>query len=451
MAEVDGSHIDAAPDTLADASSDATAPPASRLVDRVVFDNDEGFEHLNIEVSPNFRWATLNRRNQTSLALHPVLFAIDERGELVPRCEWEELSVKLNSSFQVGERQGKTFAVALEERGEEFIVIRPTDTGDCASMLELVPVRGFPLGFDYRELLNPYPVRGTDSDAWWVAFHRHDSANGEETVYVVDVGTDEPGFAFEAWGDRPPGGRFGTFVSVARWAAGEDWFLSGRWTTRPLAVQAAITEVHVNGTATTRFATEDEGTKADVFPFIYRGESYFLAAVGGSSSGTLFARQDGEFRPLGSVPFDPEQTTVPSAPEGETGAAISYETFEWGDALYTSYQVSNDLDRGPGCRGPHCTSNELWVARFAEDSEGRLTGVAATCRVSAPAEGDFRGKIDPEPVVFDGGARIYYQRSDLTRRSQRPGMQLAMVDLGPQAAFDLACDEGRAAPDLAAR
>lgn len=427
---------------LADGADDAGAV-APVAVDRLLLDN-EIVERLNFEISPNQRWATLNERPRGSRALSPVLYEIQVTGELRRVCAYPEASLRTNASMQFGEADGQSFAVGLRADGAALIVIRPDPDPDpdCPSLIEEVPLRGLPEDVPPTELLNPYPVRGFDGRAW-VALHRHAPSLDLESVYVQELAGQED--IHLAWTDTRPNRfrGFGTFATVARWFTGEARFIAGRW--REGSIQVFETTLSETGAATTRQLTMNPGNKADAFPFRTSGGVYILTNDGGGPDGLLYEEDEqGAFVPALAIPFDASQSAIAGTPS----SALSFETFVWGDQLYASYQIADVEDRAPECRGVNCTWNELWIAAFSQDEQGRIDGLRSRCRVSAAtSDPRFRSKVDPEPAVVEGALYIFHQRSDLTRMPGNPGNQLAVIEIHNRVAFDRACARGTAAPD----
>ncbi|MEM9860742.1 MAG: hypothetical protein AAF938_03905 [Myxococcota bacterium] len=423
-----------------DAGGDADISDGPLVADRLLLDNDAGFEHLNLEISPDLRWATLNERDQTTFEVHPMLLAIDDEGVMEEACYYGDVSLRTNSSMQFGESGGVSFAVAIDVSGRDFVIIEPERGRTCDEHLRTVPLRGIPADYANNEIRNPYPIRGSSSGRGWVAFHRHADAINTEAVLVQDVFSDDG--ALVAWSDRRPNARraFGTFASVARWVPGREVVFAGRWSGD--FIQAAASDLRDVPSITTAIVTNDASAKPDLSPFVSGGRVHMFTNDDGGPNALVYREgADGELRFLLEIPFDPSQSTVEGTPRG----AISLEAFEWEGELYTSYMVADADDRAPGCRGVNCMNHELWMAAFARDGEGNITRLRHNCRISSPAVGDFRGKVDPEPVPAGNRLMLYYHRSDLTRMPGRPGNQLALVEIDDRARFDEACAAGDAA------
>jgi hypothetical protein len=244
--------------------------------------------------------------------------------------------------------------------------------------------------------------------------------------------------------DREPGNS----VTAPRWRAPfrrvtRQEVFYGRW-------NAALTRIDVVSRPFTdsgpgsEVVVVDTMTAVDAYPFAF-GQKYLIAGVNNAASGVLLVFKDGHYNTVATGipydPYEPPQTSFPPPPEGAPAYALSFENFVWNGHLYASYHVSDKNERGPNCGMPSCLATEIWVVRFDNTDPDSLT-VAGLCRVSGivgdvvpPEPNRFLSLMDPEPVVVQDGAILYYNRTNIDT-----GLgELWRIRLGTEPEFAAAC------------
>jgi hypothetical protein len=90
---------------------------------------------------------------------------------------------------------------------------------------------------------------------------------------------------------------------------------------------------------------------------------------------------------------------------------------------------------------PSCLATEIWVVRFDTTDPDNPT-VAGLCRVSGligdvepPEPNRFLSQMDPEPVVAQDGAILYYNRTNIDSGFG----ELWRIRLGNEPEFAAAC------------
>lgn len=195
--------------------------------------------------------------------------------------------------------------------------------------------------------------------------------------------------------------------------------------------------------------TNDDLSTINMIPLRHGGLPSLAAGVDNTKDGVHYVTSPidpDELVLAGDILWDPAQTSLQGGPLLPFSAQ-SFEAFEWGDEAYVVYQVSEFSLPAGELPSPYAFfyQTEIWLARLPVGQS------PVVCKISMD---DLPGtplvRHEPEPVVLDGRAYVYYSIGELGHRQLEDfDWHLRRIDLGEKSAFDAACESGDAAPPAA--
>jgi hypothetical protein len=429
---------------LVAAAAPCGADAGASITDVAVGDPDALY--VNIEFSPNYEHAIVLEGidGGGGIEYRAWLSGVDPfDGTLVPpdgRGEFLGPSHVLGTP-QWGVDAGGIYAVMLDPE-RYFVTIRPR----AGNPPDVVTLDGDPAPAEERSLrAYPFPARYSPTTRQYVLYQRRDEAGNEVSLWLADL-TDLSSFEFVFSEPFEVAGRQPALLSgFQRWLRPSLVFTHGRYAPDcvnpncPIEVQRG--RVGPGGGVQTEPATVDGLHKIDPFPFYsLLGGAGLLAGVNNEPNGQVYSFDTGSllFVPGEQVAIDRAQSHLDLA-----GLAQSFEPFEWRGQQYATYQI---LERALG-GGAGFASNvpgEIWVVKLGPP--------VVNCRVSVldhpfdPLNPNKRTRLDPEPVVYNGRASIYYHAGPQAESQVPEELHIRRIDLGPKASFDQACEEGLAFP-----
>jgi hypothetical protein len=389
--------------------------------------------------------------DMTTRAQHITLYTVDlVTGDVQEKCTSGMLSNGRGWAMWGRSDTTGQYAVGLDRAKKNFIVIDPEKS--CDQAFALRPIK-------YPADLGPYastgasmpmPATGGTTRRWiaipwdnrWVPTGGH-----KETVLFQDIDDSTNEAVHTQIGTFPAGREPGTSANAPRWrvptgrVTRQEVFY-GRWDPTLTRIDTISQPFSDSGPGAEAIAI-DTVTANDPYPFAF-GHKYLLSGENNLEDGALHVYADGSYNSVvATIPYDPTQSSFPPPPVGHPMGTQSFQTFVWNSHLYAAYQVSDKNNGPPGCGMPSCLATEIWVVRFDSSDPDNLFP-DRQCRISAivgdvvpPPPEPYRllSLFDPEPIVVQSGAIVYYTRVDVDTNFA----ELWRIRLGDEAQFAAAC------------
>ncbi len=270
----------------------------------------------------------------------------------------------------------------------QFVMVQPT--GPTSG--EVTLIGGLP--DTERRAIYPSQVPGSEKVwVYWLKSHGPDLSPGNaEWVELRYIDIDEPEneILIERQ-DRPTVQWAPMDLTFPRWSWDEPIIIYG---TRVDSGAIEVVQLNVSDAdPQPQFITNDSNTKTGQFPIIYEGDRYIVSSLNSGTQNTLFrAPESGEIFDTVDAWSPPLNRTFP-----DPCTAVSNEPFEFDGRLFTTYQVNRCGDEIDIF---FSNTGEIWLTEL-------LDGSSESWRLTQ-ASSDV--KIEPEPLVINGKAFVYYTR-----------------------------------------
>jgi hypothetical protein len=291
--------------------------------------------------------------------------------------------------------------------------------------------------------LHPFPMDNIGVSTLWVSFTIDDEQNDLMRVFVVDLSQHDvrPIEVHQEPRITPWGTLSATFYSRPWWRLGGTQLYFGMYEPaceNECPVQIAYVDTAALGPEI--LVTSDGLSKVSVYPYTLDGVTRFAAGFEFTATGVFYRETpSGKFIIENVVPYESWQSgLVPSDDSFDPFLFLSLEPFVWGGDTYFAYTISEENDDGN--KAAVTQQTELWVARL---SGQQGAPPVFSCRVSVIDEpGRPMSRTEPEPVVLNSRAYLYYSAGPIAIDELSYAYQLRRIIMPAKSAFDGACAAG---------